>query len=460
MNSRADGATRAMAPVSTGHYRNQQASAEHRNYLLTVLLVILAFNFIDRLALGIALQDIKVDLRLSDTQLGLLTGIAFAVFYAVMGIPLARWADRGNRVTIISLTVALWSAAVALCGAAVNFTQLMLIRIGIAVGEAGCQPPALSLISDYFGRAERPRAVSRYKLGWPIALITGNFAAGWLNELYGWRMMFVILGLPGIALAVLAAFTLKEPRSTQKAGTASSTNAAPVAHESSVKEVFATLWTSATYRHLLLCMLLSTFFTVGILQWQPAFFVRSHGLQTGELGTWLAVFYGGGTLVGTWLGGELAFKYAANNERLQMRAIAVLYAIFAVLTAGVYLAPTHQIAFILLGIAVVGGGATNGPLFAATQTLVPPRMRAMAVALVLFFSNLIGIGAGPLLAGALSDAFRPMLGEESLRYALVALAPGYFWCTWHLWKASGTIDRDVAAVQGQEEFAVATAPIK
>jgi predicted MFS family arabinose efflux permease len=176
----------------------------YKNYLLAVLLVILAFNYVDRLALGLLLQDIKVDLDLSDTQLGLLSGIAFALFYSVMGIPIARWADRGNRVTIITITTGLWSAAVALCGVAGSFLHLLLIRIGVAVGEAGCIPPAHSLIADYFTRAERPRAVARYMLGTPLSFVIGYFLAGWLNELYGWRATFLLLGLPGLGLAALA----------------------------------------------------------------------------------------------------------------------------------------------------------------------------------------------------------------------------------------------------------------
>jgi MFS family permease len=156
-------------------------------------------------------------------------------------------------------------------------------------------------------------------------------------------------------------------------------------------------------------------------------------------------------MLGTYVGGELTHRFAANNERLQFRAIGVLYAFFAVFTAGVYLAPNHYLAFAMLGIAVLGGAATNGPLFSATQTLVPPHMRAMSVALVLFFSNLIGSGLGPLLTGALSDAFRPFVGEESLRYALVALCPGYFWCTWHLWQGSKTVAHDVRTAQHMED---------
>jgi MFS family permease len=412
-----------------------------KNYLLTLLTVIMVFNYVDRLAMGLLLQDIKIDLQLSDTQLGFLTGIAFALFYAGMGIPIARWADRGNRVTIISLTVALWSAAVALCAAAGNFVQMLLMRIGVAVGEAGCHPPAFSLIADYFTRAERPRAVARYMLGWPLALLLGNFAAGWINQIYGWRATFVIVGLPGLLLAALARFTLQEPRLLKGARTEPSP--APVA-QPSLKVVLRTFWLNKAFRHLLFAFSLSYFFGNGILQWQPAFFVRSHGLQTGELGTWFAVIYGVGGLLGTWVGGELAARYAANNERLQLSALAVLYAVLAVLGAGVYLAPDRYGAFAVLSLSAIGAAAVNGPLFAATQTLVPPHMRAMSIAVVLFFSNLIGLGLGPLAVGALSDALRPLWGDESLRYALLALCPGYFWCTWHLWRASRSMLRDTA----------------
>lgn len=410
-----------------------------RNCLLAVLTVIMVFNYVDRLALGLLLQDIKADLSLSDTQLGFLTGIAFALFYAAMGIPIARWADRGNRVTIIAVTVALWSAAVAACGAAANFTQLLLIRVGVAIGEAGCHPPAFSLIADYFNRAERPRAVARYMLGWPLALILGNFAAGWLNEIYGWRVTFLMIGTPGVILAALAWFVLKEPR--RSGGGRTTLTEAPV--QPSVRAVLVTLLDNRTFRHLLFCFSLSYFFGNGIMQWQPAFFVRSHGMQTGELGTWFAVVYGVGGLLGTYVGGEVASRYAANNERLQLLGLGMLYMILAVLGASVYLMPGRNSALAVLAVAAIGNAAVNGPLFAATQTLVPPRMRAMSIALVLFCSNLVGLGFGPLAAGALSDWFRPVVGDESLRYALLALCPGYFWCTWHLWQASRTVVSDM-----------------
>jgi MFS family permease len=411
----------------------------YKSYLLSVLMVILAFNYVDRLALGLLLQYIKVDLKLSDTQLGFLGGIAFALFYSIMGIPIARWADRGNRVTIITVTTALWSAAVALCGLAGSFAQLLLIRIGVAVGEAGCIPPAHSLIADHFKREERPKAVSTYMLGAPLSMLLGYFLAGWLNELYGWRTTFMLLGIPGLVLAAIAGFTLKEPRR----GRLTPTTEAPAPPQPSLRDVCVTLWTNTTFRHLLLCFAVLSFFGHGISLWKPAFFARSYGLQSGELGSWFAVIYGAGGLLGTYWGGLLASRYAVSNERLQLRAMAGAYSSFAVISACIYLSPTPYLAFGFLALATVGVNMTTGPLFATIQTLVQERMRAMSIAFIYLFANLIGMGLGPLAAGALSDGLRSLVGEESLRYALLVLCPGYFWGAWHLWRASRTVARDL-----------------
>lgn len=422
----------------------------YKHYLLGTLLVVFTSNGVDRTALGLVLQDIKVDLNLSDTQLGLLTGIAFALFYAVMGIPIARWADRGNRITIITLTTAMWSAAVALCGVATSFTQLLLIRGGVAIGEAGCLPPAHSLIADHFTRAERPRATAIYMLGAPLSTMLGYFLAGWLNELYGWRMTFVLLGLPGLAIAALVRFTLREPRQIVRPGLdagvlticASSDGKAEL--RPSIKEVCMALWRQKTFRHLLFFFVVAAFFAAGIVQWKAVFFIRSFGLQTGELGTWFAVIYGLGGLGGTYLGGELACRYAANNERLQLRAAALLYCAIGIIWTGVFLSPNPYLAFALVGLATVINGMTNGPIFAAIQTLVPERMRAMSIALLFLFANLIGMGIGPLAAGILSDALQSWAGAESIRYALLILSPGTLWCAWYLWRASASVTRDLA----------------
>jgi MFS family permease len=443
-------------PVSqTGHTRDRKVKeAMRKNYLLTILMVVLTFNSVDRSFLGLVLQNIKADLSLSDTQLGFLSGIAFALIYAIMNIPVARWADRGNRVTIITIATVLSSAAVALCGAACTFSQLLLIRIGVAVGEGGSVPPAHSLIADYFTRSERPRAVTRYMLGYPLSLVIGFFAGGWLNEFYGWRATFIMLGLPGLALAGWAWFSLREPRRVNPAmgvagkvspSTLSQLGAMALSVSSpSVKEVSMALWANTTFRQLLFSVSVNAFFAYGIVQWLPAFFIRSYGLTTGELGTWLAAIQGLGGLVGYYLGGEWASRYAANNECLQLKAIAFVTAGFGIVSAFIYLSPNLHMAFGLLVVATVGGLTINGPLFALIQTLVPQRMRATAVAVIFLFTNLIG-GLGPWAAGALSDALRPLMGEESLRYSLMALCPGYFWSAYHFWRGSKTVAHDVEA---------------
>jgi len=422
----------------------------YKQYLLTILLVILAFNYVDRLALGLVLQDIKRDLILSDSQLGLLTGIAFALFYAVMGIPIARWADRGNRSTIITITTALWSVAVVVCGLVTNFSQLMLVRIGVAVGEAGCIPPAHSLIADYFDRGERPRAVARYMLGGSLSVVIGYFAAGWINEFFGWRIMFVLIGAPGLILALLAWLTIREPRvhraqmfDEPKSRVIDDPDAVQTA-EPSVREVLVTLWQKASFRHLLLGFSVIYFFAYGINQWQPAFFIRSFGFATGELGTWFAVIYGVGGIFGTYLGGEWAARHAVSNERRQLRGAALAYSGAGLVSVLIYMSGNRFAALLAVGAATVGLAIANGPLFATIQTLVPERMRAMSIATIYLFANLVGMGLGPLAAGTLSDLLRPWQGEESLRYALLLLCPGYAWAAWHVWRAGRTVTEDIA----------------
>jgi MFS family permease len=413
---------------------------QYKHYLLALLLGILTCNFLDRSVLAIALQDIKVDLDLSDTQLGFLSGIAFAFFYSIMGIPIARWADRGNRVTIIAASTALWSGLVALCGFVGSFVQLLLIRVGVAVGEAGCVPPAHSLIADHFSRAERPRAVSIYMLGGPLSIVIGYFFAGWLTQFYGWRITFMLVGLPGLALALLARFTLREPRQ-QTSGTQrqAEPGAAPA-----LRSVLWHLWRNRTFCHLLIAFSVMFFFGQGIWQWQPAYFVRSFHMQTGELGTLFAATAGLAGVVGALLGGELASRLGARNERLQLYGMAVAVATFGVLSAGVYLTSNAAVAFALIALATLGGAMSTGPMFATVQTVVPQRMRAVSVAIIYLFANLIGMGLGPLAAGALSDAFRPWAGEESLRYALLALCPGYLWAAVHIFWSSRTVFDDLA----------------
>jgi MFS family permease len=412
-----------------------RVSNAYRTYLVILLATVSAFNYVDRLALGIVLESVKADLGLSDTQLGLLGGLAFALFYSLMGVPIARWADRGNRVRIIGLTTALWSGAVALCGAAGSFAQLLLIRVGVAVGEAGCQPPAMSLLADYFSRSERPRANAIYALGGPIGCLIGFFVAGLLNELVGWRLTFAIMGLPGLLLALIVVTTLNEPRQAVR-------TAAPLTVPTRM-DVVRVLGASRSFIALVLTLTLLYFFMYGLLQWLPTFFVRSYKLSFSEVGLWFSLCFGFGGIAGLYAGGRYCMRFAANQERKQLRFMAVAI-LFAGLTSGaIYLTRDHRAGFAFLALHVVALNCANAPLLSTIQTIVPGRMRATAFALIFLFANLVGMGLGPLAVGALSDMLSPSLGAESLRMALLIFAPGYLIAAWQAWSASRTVTAEV-----------------
>ena len=232
----------------------------------------------DRFLIGMLMQPIKEELLLSDTQLGFLTGIAFAFFYATLGIPIARWADRGNRLTIISIAMALWGGMVMLCSVVTNFLQLALVRIGAAVGEAGCLPPAYSLIGDYFSVPERTRAFAIYMSGVSISIVISSSLAGWINELYGWRVAFLLIGAPGLLMAILVKVTLSEPR--QYVDKQLESQEPP----QRLSEVLIALWRQRTFRRLIIALTLVNFVGMGLGQWLPAFYIRNYGIATGELG--------------------------------------------------------------------------------------------------------------------------------------------------------------------------------
>jgi MFS family permease len=433
----------------------------YRTYLLCVLLVILAFNNVDGIALGLFLQNIKGEFSLSDTQLGFLTGTSFAIFWAIAGVPIARWADRGNRVTVITLTTVLWAAAVMICGMAANFAQLLLIRVAVAVGEAGCMPVGNSLLADYFSREERPRAIARYLLGTPLSLLVGYLLAGWLNQYYGWRTAFMILGAPGLLLALLARFTIKEPRlektrqdvgfGLQDSGSTQSHAESALPDRSGLKAVARKLFLNKTYLQLVLAFSVVLSFDFARVQWLPAFFIRQYGMSTGELGTWLTIVYGLGGLFALYCGGELASRYAANNERLQLRVATVAYTCAGIVWTGVYLTPNRNVAFALLALNTMLSALCTGPLLSIIQTLVPSRLHAQSIAILFLFSRLIGLGLGPLVVGISSDAIRSWAGQDSLRYVLMLLCPGNLWAAWHLWRASRTVTRDIAAVDAESD---------
>jgi MFS family permease len=420
---------------------------DYKYYLLGLLTVIAVFNYLDRFILPLAIEPLKREFDVSDSQLGLMSGFAFSLFYAVAGIPLARWADRGNRNHVVTLTTGLWSLMVAISAMVTSFWQLLAVRIGVAVGESGCVPTAQSLISDYFDRAERPHAMSIYWMSLPLATITGYLVGGWLIEQVGWRMTFMVIGIPGVLLAILARLTLRETRTFDRLERDISINAIPQVKQVPLQSVVKTLWRGRAFRQIVMAFCISLF-CYGIGVWIPAFFIRSYGMDTGEVGLWLGLVWGVGGLGFTFLGGFLATRYAPNREGLQMKAVAVATVLCCVFHVLCFLSSERVMSFVFMTMVFgVLMPLVQAPVYSAIQSLVEERMRAVAIAFIFMLSNLTGFGFGPIVAGMLSDLLEPGLGQESLRYALLFLAPAYLWCAYHCWKTATTIEDDIRSVE-------------
>lgn len=392
----------------------------YRRYVLILLTLVYALNFIDRQILVILQESIKADMDLSDTQLGLLTGFAFAVFYVSVGIPIARWADIGNRRNIISIAIAVWSAMTALSGLTNNFFQLLLARIGVGVGEAGGSPPAHSIISDYYPPEQRGTAMSFYSTGVYIGVLLGFLIGGWINHTFGWRMAFLVVGLPGILVALLVRLTLREP----VRGQSDKVKMAPGTLNQGAKfsETMATLWGLKSFRYFSIGTGLAAFISYGTGNFLPSFLIRTHGFSSLEVGTSLALIAGFGGGIGTFLGGYLADKLAVRDIRWYMWIAALPVFVNMPLLLLALFSSNATLVLVFLFFATMSGAFYLGPAIATTHTLLSPRMRAMGSAVLFLILNLIGLGLGPLFVGFLSDLLTPMYGEHSLRYALAITA--------------------------------------
>jgi MFS family permease len=412
-------------------------SAAYRGYVLGLLLVVYVVNFIDRSIVNILLQPIKAEFQPSDTALGFLSGVAFAIFYATLGLPIARWADRGVRRDIIALALALWSGMTVLCGLARTFPQLALARIGVGVGEAGCSPPAHSILSDYYPPEKRGTAFATYALGIPIGTAFGFLLGGWMAETLGWRAAFMLVGAPGLALAVVVRLTLREPpRGMSEARR--DTGPTP-----DLGQVMRSMWGLASFRHLAAAATLHAFVGYGVGAWNAAFLMRSHGMSIGEVGTWLAgigIVFGG---LGTFLGGLLADRLSPRDVRWTLWVPGVSTLIAVPFSIAFYLWPTVEVALAIAGIPVFLGAMYLGPTFSITQALAPLRMRAVASAFMLFLLNLIGLGLGPQIVGIASDLLAPHLEGESLRGALALVVIFNFWSGAHYFLGARSLRADL-----------------
>jgi predicted MFS family arabinose efflux permease len=415
----------------------------YKRYALGILTLVNTLNYLDGFVIVLLLQPIKEDLHLSDTQLGFVTGAAFALFYATLGIPIARWSDRGNRSTITAVAIGLWSLTVMSSLLVRNFTQLVLARVAAGVGESGCMPPTYSLLGEYFpGPAERARAMSVYWLASPLSSVIGFVAGGWMYQRYGWRMTFFLIGLPGLLIAILVKGTVAEPR-RQTNHSQGGNHRLP-----RLIDVLSTLWRQGSSRHLALAIILLWTMGSGMTPWYAAFMIRSHGITTTEAGNWLGPIFGLSGLVGILCGGYVASRWFARDEGAQMRISAVMIALLVPFFALFLLLPkTHQALLALVPLVVVNGFFI-GPAFTLMQRLVADEMRATTLSVVMLFANLVGGGVGPQIVGILSDTLHPKFGADSLRYAMLALSFVALWSAYHFWHVGKTVHKDLSDLAG------------
>jgi predicted MFS family arabinose efflux permease len=412
----------------------QVASTEARSKALFVTLLLTSLNvvsFADRIMIAVLVQPIKHDLHLSDTQMGLLSGFAFVAVYAAVGLPLARLADRIGRRWILAASVGFWSLMTAVCGLTQTFGQLVLARLGVGLGEAGCIPSGHALLADMYPRGKRTLPLAIFTMGSPIGIAVGLGVGGKIASLFGWRAAFFLVGLPGLALAILVLFTMPEP------GRLSGNN--------DVREV--SLWSTVTmllrirtYRRTVGAYIFYLFSTFGTLAWLPAFYMRTHGLNVAQVGLFFGIAYGLGAAVGCFVGGFVLQKVSEEQGGLFWGGCMMIAALpFFIGALVVPSTITSLVAIMLYGALM---GAAGPPFLAGQQCVVDAKCRATASALAGLLSNYLGGGLGALLLGMVSDALTPSFGDTALRTALLIASAGIIVAAIFALRASRTLPAD------------------
>ena len=406
-------------------------------YALAMLVVVYTLNFIDRQIISILLPSIQAELDIADWQGGLLAGAFFALFYSTLGIPIATLADRGSRVKLISLALLIWSGMTALCGMAQNFAQLALARIGVGVGEAGCSPPAHSLISDYFPPSKRATALGVYSLGISLGIMFGLFVGGLIDELYGWRLAFLIVGLPGVVLALVFLLTVWEPpRGLSEQGRTAT-------HRPPVSETARFLMRRRSFVHASFGASLAAFAGYSVATFFPTSLARSHGMTSSEIGLWLGLILGLAGGAGIFAGGFFADRFGNVDARWRLWTNAVAGLVSLPFSVAVYLVTDVRIALLVFIVPAFLSNFYQATTFAQTQSIVNLRMRGVAAAVLLLVINMIGLGLGPPVTGFISDLLADRFGADSMRYALLSLVLVGVWSTWHYWRAGVHLPADL-----------------
>lgn len=411
--------------------RTEKTAGRYSYFVLSLLTLVYTFNFIDRQIIAILSPAIKEDLGLSDSMLGLLKGLAFAVLYTTLGIPIAWAADRWNRVNIITISLALWSGFTALSGMAANAVQLALARVGVGIGEAGGSPPAHSLISDYFPKEKRASALAIYSLGIPFGQMFAFLAGGWVLQNLGWRNAFFVVGIPGLLLAIALKLLVKEPLRGAQDRMANGTSAPKIAFKDGLKQLLSI----PTYWGVIIAVTLASFTGYGTAMWVVDFYRRTYEITYLEITVPLGILNGVVYGIGTWAGGYLTDAFGKKDKG----AYAWLPGLGMLLTIPMgwafIWAPTPFWAFFWSAPFLFGLGIYLGPSFSLVQTLAPVHLRAFATAFFFFILNIIALGLGPYWVGALSQLFTEHYGDvRGLRLAMTTLgafsflaALAFFW---------------------------------
>ena len=417
---------------------------KRRGWTLALLTLTYFFSFMDRQILAILLEAIKADLKLSDTQLGLLSGLVFAIFYATLGIPIARLADRTSRKRIIAISLAVWSAMTALSGVAQNFTQLVLARIGVGVGEAGAGPPSHSIIADLYPPEKRASAMAIYSLGVLLGGGVGMMIGGMVAHAYNWRIAMMVVGLPGLLLAVAVWLFVAEPRR----GLSDAQRAMDVdAPMPSLMDGVRSMWSNGAALYLVGGITITSLVGYALTGWGPSFMQRSLGMSMLDVSRYVAL---PGAIIGSasaLLGGALADRAAKRHGLWAQSWVVAVFKIIAFpFAVAFYFLDSTTLALASYFISLLFAGAYLGPTFALIQHLAPLRLRAVWAALTLLVINLLGLGLGPFLVGRLSDALQPTAGEDSLRYAMVTVVMLTPVAIAMYWRAGALLRRDEETV--------------
>lgn len=421
------------------------SEAEHKWYALGVLIVVALFNYIDRQSLAILQIPIKRDLGLSDTELGALTGLSFALLYSTLALPIARLADRASRKLIIGASLAVWSLMTGASGLATGFALLVVCRMGVALGEAGLVPATHALIADYFPRERRATAIAIWTLSIPVGTMLGFSASGWLNDVIGWRETFFVLGSVGLSLAPVVLLTIREPRRGAADGIAAP-EPAPA-----FREAVRTLWRLRAFRHAAWASALLSYASYAMLNWNAPFLSRAFGLSMGWVAGYMALTGGIGGAIGTYLAGALADRLGRRDPRWYMRVPALAAAATAPLMLMQYLTRDVRISLAAGVLTVILVNTYFPPLIATAQSLVGANLRAFTSSVLVLVVNIVGLGLGPLVTGAISDRLAADYGltQDGLRWAIAAAAPFALWSAFHFSRAAQHLPHELPALRAE-----------